>query len=90
MGQTRWIPLHEVRSGLYGWVTELGFLDPNLVVWKLRMNESREFVRRRQLRQAHRSHIPSQLRNTRERPNGFLGIEVLREGVGRERYQSQQ
>ena len=75
---------------LYSRVTELGFLDPNLVVWILRVNEGCEFIRRPwQFRQVHGSHIPLQLRNTRERPNRFLEIEALREGAAREGYQSQ-
>ena len=74
----------EARYELHGRVTELGFLDPNLVVRKLWMNESRKLVRRPQLRQVHRSHIPSQARNTGKRSNGLLSIEALCESTARE------
>lgn len=71
-------------------VAELSFLDPNLVIGKLWMNEGGKLVHRLQLRQVHRSHVPSQLRNTMKGPSDFLNIEALREGVSHERDQSQQ
>jgi len=83
-----WILAQGVRYELDSQVTEFGFLDPNLVIRKLRMSESRELFRRPQLRQMHGGYIPSQVRNSRERSDGFLYIEMLRESTAREGYKS--
>ena len=50
------------------------------------MKESRELVRRPQLRQVHRGYIPPQVRNTSERSDGVLYIETLRESTACEGY----
>lgn len=76
----------------HGRVAKLGLLDPNLVVGKLGVNEGCEFVCRPQLGQVHRSHVPPQVRNTRERVDGFLATEAgaLRKGTSYERNKDQQ
>ena len=86
---TTWILFRTKRYELHSRVTELGFLDPNLVVGELRMNEGRKLIPRPQLRQMHRGNIPSQPWNAGESPNRFLGIEALREGAACKRYQSE-
>ena len=86
--QTVWILPQEAKNELDSRVAEFGLLDPDLVIGKLRMNESRKLLRRPQIRQMHRGHIPSEVRNTRESPNVFLYVEKLRESTACEGYKS--
>ena len=75
--------------GLDSRVAELGFLDPNLVVGKLRVSESCEFVRRPQLRQVQCGHVPLQPRNARKGSKSFLSTKILRKDASHESNQRQ-
>ena len=88
--ELRPMSLEETMYELHSWVAELGFLDPNLVTRKLGVNEGREIVRRPQLRQVHRGHVPSQLRDVGKRFKCSLNMKALREGSSYERNKSQQ